>query len=93
MRRAEHGQITFATRKGPKTLVFERGAIQRVSSGSMVVKAADGTTWTWSLASSTIVTRGGHRTDAAALSAGQKVVVAGRLAGGADDARRVFVLG
>ena len=88
-----HGQITFATRKGPKTLVFERGAIQNVSSSSMVVKAADGTTWTWSLASATIVTEGGHRTNLAALSAGQKIVVVGQLAAGADDARRVFVLG
>ena len=91
--RAMHGQITFATRKGPKTLVFERGAIQNVSSSSMVVKAADGTTWTWSLASATIVTGGGHRTNLAALSAGQKIVVVGQLAAGADDARRVFVLG
>jgi hypothetical protein len=88
-----HGQITFATRKGPRTLVFTRGAIQSVSSSSMVVKAADGTTWTWSLAGSTTVTRGGHRTDLAALSAGQRIVVVGQMAGGADDARRVFVLG
>ena len=93
VRRAEHGQITFATKQGPKTLAFEHGAIQSVSSGSMVVKAADGTTWTWSLASSTIVKKGGHRTDAAALSAGQKIIVVGLLAGGADDARRVFILG
>jgi len=93
VRHAEHGQITFATKKGPKTLAFERGAIQSVSSGSMVVKAADGTTWTWNLASSTIVKKGGHRTDAAALSAGQKIVVVGLLASGADNARRVFILG
>ena len=91
--RAMHGEITFATRKGQKTLVFSRGAIQSVSSSSVVVKAADGTTWTWSLSSSTIVTRGGHRADLAALSAGQKIIVVGQLAGGADDARRVFVLG
>ena len=93
VRSAEHGQITFATKNGPKTLVFERGAIQNVSAGSVVVKAADGTTWTWNLASSTIVKKDGHHTDAAALSAGQKVVVVGQLAGGADNARRVFVLG
>jgi hypothetical protein len=93
VRRAEHGQVTFATRNGQKTLVFARGAIQDVSATSMVVKAADGTTWTWNLASSTIVKRDGHRTNAAALSAGQKVLVVGQLAGGADEARRVFVLG
>lgn len=93
VRHAEHGQITFATKNGPKTLVFEHGAIQNVSASSMVVKAADGTTWTWNLASSTIVKKDGRRTDAAALSAGQKVVVVGQLAGSADNARRVFVLG
>ncbi len=93
VRRAEHGQVTFATKKGPKTLAFERGAIQSVSPGSMVVKAADGTTWTWNLASTTIVKRGGHRTDAAALSDGRKVAVVGLLADGADNARRVFIIG
>ncbi len=93
VRRAEHGQITFATKKGQRTLVFERGTIQSVSSSSMVVKAADGTTWTWNLASSTVVTNGGRRADLAALSTGQRIVVVGQLAGGADTARRVFVLG
>lgn len=90
---AMHGQITFATRKGPRTLVFERGAIQTASASSVVVKAADGTTWTWSLTSSTVVTRAGQRIDPGALSAGQRVIVVGLAAGGADDARRIFVGG
>jgi hypothetical protein len=54
---AEHGQITFRTRKGSRTVAFERGVIQTASLSSVVVKAADGITLTWHLVSKTAVVR------------------------------------
>ena len=91
MRHAEHGQVTFATKKGTRTLVFERGTIQTATAGSVVVKAADGTTWTWDVTSSTILTSGGHRVTASALTTGRAAVLVGLVNGGANDARRIFV--
>ena len=91
VRHAEHGQVTFGTRKGSRTLVFERGTIQSASSGSVVVKSTDGTTWTWDVTDSTILTSGGHRVTASALKTGRAAVLVGLVNGGADDARRIFV--
>lgn len=91
VRHSEHGQVTFATRKGTRTLVFERGIIQSASAGSVVVKAADGTTWTWDLTSSTVITSGGQRATASALKAGRPAVLVGLVNSGANDARRIFV--
>ena len=90
-RRAEHGQVTVATKNGPKTIAFERGTVQSVSGGSVAVKAADGTTWTWQVGSTTRVFSGGHRAAASALADGQRVAVAGLVSGGTDHARRVLI--
>jgi len=61
-RGGEYGQITFKTKKGTRTVAFERGVIQTASSSSVVVKAADGTTMTWHLAGKTAVVRVKDRT-------------------------------
>lgn len=105
----EHGQITFGTKKGSRTIAFERGVIQVLSSTSVTVKAADGTTLTWHLVSRTAVVRvrtrpkdpsrirGKNRTidrvSASALAAGQRVFVVGAVVGGTDDARLIIIRG
>ena len=105
----EHGQITFKTKKGSRTVAFERGVIATASSSSVVVKAADGTTMTWHLVSKTAVIRvqdrgrsrtrirGKNRTrdrvGASALAAGQRVFVVGAVVGGTDDARLIIIRG
>lgn len=107
--RAEHGQITFKTKKGSRTVAFERGVIQTASSSSVVVKAADGTTLTWHLISKTAVVRAQrrakdrvrvrgknrtvHRVSASALAAGQRVFVVGAVVGGTDEARLIILRG
>lgn len=107
--RAEHGQITFKTKKGSRTVAFERGVVQTASSRSVVVKAADGTTLTWHLISKTAVVRIQrrakdrvrvrgrnrivHRVSASALAAGQRVFVVGAVVGGTDEARLVILRG
>src|SRR5215472_3718224 len=53
----EHGQITFSTKKGRRTVAFERGVIRAASPSTVVVRAADGTTLTWHLVSRTAVIR------------------------------------
>ncbi len=90
-RHALHGQVTVATKKGPRTIAFERGTVQSVSGGSVVVKAADGVTWTWQLGAGTRVFRTGRPVGADALADGQRVAVVGQLTGGSDQARRILI--
>jgi hypothetical protein len=86
-----HGQITFRTRAGIKTVAFERGVIQSVSGTTVTVKAADGTTMTWHLIGRTVIVRAGHRLGAAALTAGARVLALGPVVSGADDARLILI--
>ena len=86
-----HGQITVATKNGPKTIAFERGTVQSVSGNSIVVKAADGVTWTWQVGSETRVFRDGTNVGLAALAAGQRVAVGGLVSGATDQARRIVI--
>ena len=91
LRRAMHGQITVASKKGPKTIAFERGTVQSVSGDALIVKAADGVTWTWQVGSDTRIFLARHRAGAGVLAAGQRVAVVGLVTGGTDQARRVLI--
>lgn len=86
-----HGQFTFETKKGAKTLAYERGVIQSISSGTVVVRAADGTTWTWAVVTDSVVREGGNRTDSGALAVGQRVFVGGPVVSGANDIRLIVI--
>ncbi|HUY51637.1 MAG TPA: hypothetical protein VMV92_39035 [Streptosporangiaceae bacterium] len=85
------GQFAFRTADGVRTLAFERGVIQSVSGSDIVVRATDGTTWTWDLVSSTVVREHGAKTQRSALSAGQPVWVGGPVVSGAKDARLIVI--
>jgi hypothetical protein len=90
--RGVEGQFTFRAKNGFKTLAFERGTIQSVSSGrSIVVRSPDGTTWTWDLVSSTVVRESGQKTPASALAAGEQVWTGGPVTGGAKDSRLIVI--
>ena len=90
--RGVDGQFTFRTRQGTlRTLAFERGVIQSVSGSAVVVRAADGTTWTWDLVSSTVVREQGKKASASALASGEPVWVGGPVVSGAKDARLVVI--
>ena len=86
-----YGQFTFRTKSGIRTIAYERGTVQSDSGGSVVVRAADGTTETWSLTSDTIVRQDGRRTTDSALSQGEQVFVAGPVVGGAHDIRLAVI--
>ena len=92
LRRGVDGQLTLHGKDGTlRTLAFERGIVQSASGSTIVVHAADGTTWTWDLVSSTVVRESGKRTTTSALTAGEPVWAGGPVVSGARDARLVVI--
>jgi hypothetical protein len=89
--RGIHGQFTYQTKKGAKTLAFERGTIQSVNGTEVTVAASDGTTWTWHLVGSTVVRTGGKKVDRSTLATGQRVFAGGPVVSGTDDARLIVI--
>jgi len=83
--------VTFRDKKGFHPLSFERGTIQSVSGGDVVIKSPDGTTWTWKTVSGTVVRKDGAKTTTSALTAGEKAFAAGPVVSGARDARLIIV--
>ena len=86
-----HGEFTFHNKTGFHTLAFERGTVQSASSTDVVVRAPDGTIWTWVSVSNTVIRENGSKTTAGALSAGQTVFAGGPVAGGTRDARLIVI--
>jgi hypothetical protein len=86
------GQFTFRGKGGTiRTLAFERGVVQSLSGSDVVVRAADGTTWTWDLVSNTVVRENGSKTSQSALATGEPVWVGGPVLSGVKDARLVVI--
>ena len=85
------GQFTFKTANGVKTVAFQRGTVLSVSSSDIVVRDADGNTWTWDLVSTTVVREHGAKTQQSALATGQAVWVGGPVVSGAKDARLIVI--
>jgi hypothetical protein len=85
------GTATFHNKTGFHTLSYERGTIQSVSGSDVVIKAADGTTWTWHVVSDTVVRKNGAKTTTSALSAGETVFAGGPVVSGARDARVIII--
>lgn len=86
-----HGQFTFETASGARTIAFERGTVQSASATRLVVMAKDGTTQTWVLSSDTVLRQDGRRIQASALAAGQRVFAGGPVTGGTDNARLIVI--
>ena len=90
--RGVDGQFTLQTKKGIKTLAYERGVIGSVTAGkSITVKASDGTTWTWDLVSTTVVRDRQGKIGQSALTSGTPVWVGGPVVQGTKDARLIVV--
>jgi hypothetical protein len=86
-----YGQFSVRTKGGAtRTVMFERGVVT-LAGTDLVVKAANGTAWTWQFTPRTVVRTGGAKGSRTDLSAGQHVLVAGPLAAGARDARLIVV--
>ena len=80
--RGVDGQFSFRAADGTvRTLGYVRGVIESVSNGtSVVVQAADGSSWAWQLVSTTVV-RDGERQDQPVLARRWRAGL-GRRAGG-----------
>jgi len=86
-----YGQVAYHGRAGTVTLAFERGTVESADGGHLVIRAADGTTWTWNLAGNAVVRKHGATAPSSALSGGARVFVAGAVSGGSKQARLVVV--
>jgi hypothetical protein len=86
-----HGEFTFETKTGARTLAFERGTVLSVTGSDVTVRATDGTTWTWVLTSASIVRENGSRTSASNVADNQLVFVAGQVTGSTRDARLLVI--
>jgi hypothetical protein len=86
-----HGQFTFETKTGARTIAYERGVIRSISGADVVVQAKDGTTWTWVLGSSTVIREKGKRVAASVLSDGETIFAGGPVVSGAYDARLIVI--
>jgi hypothetical protein len=84
----EHGTVTFKSKSGPVTAVFERGTVESDTGSVITVTAQDGTTWTWDLASNTVVRQDGKT---ATVATGDEVFVAGMQASGVNNARLIRI--
>jgi hypothetical protein len=91
LRQGLHGQITYQTAQGFRTLAFERGLVGSVSGGAVSVTAADHTTWTWHLTGRTAVRQDGRRVSRASLASGERILVVGPVSGGTDEARLIVI--
>jgi len=85
------GTATFHNKTGFHTISFQRGTVQSVSGGDVVIKSADGTTWTWHIVSDTVVRQNGSKTTTSALSAGETVFAGGPVVSGSRDARLIVI--
>jgi hypothetical protein len=86
-----YGQFTFETKKGARTLAFERGTIVSVSGHDVAVRAKNGTTWLWTLTSNSIVREDGKRSADSALKPGELVFTGGPVTGSTRDVRLIVV--
>jgi hypothetical protein len=86
-----HGEFTFHNAAGFHTLAFERGTITSVSGSDLVVRAPDGTVWTWQIVTNTVVRENGAKTAASALADGETVFTGGPVVNGAMDSRLIVV--
>lgn len=88
-----HGEVAYHTTSGTQTLAFERGSIVSVNGGTLSVKAADGTTWTWNEAGSPIVRQSGKEANITMLQSGTKVFIGGLVNGSSREAKLIIVHG
>jgi hypothetical protein len=86
-----HGQFTFETKSGVRTIAFERGVIESISGTEVVVQAKDGTTWTWVLYGKTVIRESRQRVAAGALSDGQTIFVGGPVVSGTYEGRLIVI--
>ena len=85
------GEFTYHNATGFHTLAFERGTIVSVSGSDLVVRAPNGTEWTWQIVGNTVVRENGTKTTTNALADGETVFTGGPVVNGAMDSRLIVI--
>jgi hypothetical protein len=86
-----YGQVAFHASSGTETLAFERGQVVSDSGGVVVVKARNGTEWSWNVASNSLIRQSGRQVSSSQLTSGAKVFVGGQVIGSNKDARLIVI--
>ena len=89
--RGMYGQVAYHGRAGTVTLAFERGKVESAGGGHLVVRAADGTTWTWDLAGNAVIRERGTTAPSRRPVRRRAGVRRRAVSGGSKQARLVLV--
>jgi len=90
-RRALHGEVTFQTKDGVKTVVFARGKVTAVSDSSVTITSSDNVATTFALDADTRYGTRRHQQARSDVKAGVQAAVVGLKSGGSATASRVVV--
>ena len=90
-----HGEATVKDPDSGQWIVkvWQRGTVQGTAGGTVTVKSADGSSWTWHTGSDTMVFKDGARSSGTAgIADGETVFLAGtRAADGSNTAERILI--
>ncbi|WP_144119785.1 hypothetical protein [Catellatospora sichuanensis] len=90
-RDVQHGEAVVETKKGPVTVLVQRGVVTAVDGESITVKSADGFTQTWKYGEKLRVVEKRATIQPTALKTGAQVALAGPKEGGAPTARLIVI--
>ncbi|WP_155369359.1 hypothetical protein [Catellatospora vulcania] len=90
-RDVQHGEAVVESKKGPVTVLVQRGVVTAVDATSITVKSADGFTQTWHYGEKLRVVEKRATIQATELKAGAQVAVAGPKDGDTPTARLIVI--
>lgn len=91
LKRGGHGQATVKDKAGADVVrEWQAGKVESISGSSVTVTDSTGTTWTWTVASSTKYRVAGKAGALSGVHVGDTILIRGQKSGSANDATRVF---
>ena len=91
LKRGGHGQATVKDKAGVDVVrEWQAGKVESISGSSVTVTDSTGTTWTWTVASSTKYRVDGKAGALSGVHVGDTILIRGQKSGSANDATRVF---
>ncbi|MEU8000782.1 hypothetical protein AB0B66_06410 [Catellatospora sp. NPDC049111] len=90
-RDVQHGEAVVETKKGPVTVLVQRGVVTAVDAESITVKSADGFTQTWKYGEKLRVVEKRATIQPTELKAGAQVALAGPKEGDTPTARLIVI--
>lgn len=90
-RNIQHGEAVVDTKKGPITVLVQRGVVTAIDAGSVTVKCADGFTLTWKFGEKLRVVERRSTIQASEVRVGAELAIAGAKDGDAAVARLIII--